>query len=45
MARVSKRGRQQLREWESQNGFSVRHSFLTQFLTKQKEGTNHVNGN
>ena len=29
MARVSKRGRRRLREWESQDGFVVRHSFLT----------------
>ena len=28
MARVSKRGRRRSREWESQDGFVVRHSFL-----------------
>jgi catalase-peroxidase len=29
MAHVSKRGRRRLREWESQDGFVVRHNFLT----------------
>src|SRR5271157_102127 len=31
MARVGERGRRRLREWESQNGFVVRHSVLTNF--------------
>jgi hypothetical protein len=43
MARIHKRGRQELREWKARMRSQSAAVILTQFLTNRKEGANNGN--